>query len=139
MDWIDDEVVVLANAKGNSPIQAASTQPGATGEAHARASGKLLLALASPDEMDRYLAKHRLTRRTVNTLTTKAALLRSFEKIREDLVSFDREEYAIGVTAIAVPVSRVGARFSIGLGGPTERVLANTEQYIEILRQVANS
>ena len=137
--WIDDEVVVLANAKGNSPIQAASTQVGATGEAHARASGKLLLALASTDEVDRYLTRHKLTRRTVNTLTTKPALLRAFEKIREDLVSFDREEYAIGVTAIAVPVGRVGARFAVGLGGPTERVLANEAQYIEILKQVANS
>jgi IclR family transcriptional regulator, acetate operon repressor len=135
--WIDDEVVVLA--KANSPIQAVSTQIGATGEAHARASGKLLLVLASPYEVDRYLAKHKLTRPTVNTLTTKAALLRAFEKIREDQVSFDREEFSIGVTAIAVPVGRVGARFAIGLGGPTERVLVNAAQYIELLKQVANS
>jgi IclR family transcriptional regulator, acetate operon repressor len=94
--------------------------------------------MSADDEIERYLSKHRLVRRTENTHTTKAALLREIETIRAELIAIDREEYAMGLTCMAVPVGRVGARFAVGLSGPTERVLANLAAYTETLRQVAN-
>jgi IclR family acetate operon transcriptional repressor len=136
--WIDDEIVVLANAKGSAAIQAASLEPGTAGDAHARASGKLLLALASDEDVDRYLSSHVMRRRTANTITTRAAFMRELATIRSQMVSVDREEYDIGLTCLAVPVGRAGARYVVGLSGPTERVKANLDTYIEALREAAS-
>lgn len=135
--WLDEEIVVLANARGNLAIQAAEIPPGTAGDAHARASGKLLLALSAEDEVARYLALHPMKRRTPNTITTRTAFARELEKIRLEQISIDREEYAAGLTCIAVPVGRAGSRYVVGLSGPTERVNAKLETYIEALHQVA--
>jgi len=135
--WVDDEIVVLANARGSASIQAASLEPGTTGDAHARASGKLLLALASDEDVDRYLSTHAMHRRTPNTITSKASFLEELADIRKVLVSVDREEYDVGLTCIAVPVGRAGARYAVGLSGPTERVMANMDSYISALQDAA--
>lgn len=135
--WVDDEIVVLANARGSAAIQAATLEPGTAGDAHSRASGKLLLALSSDEEVDRYLSAHPMRRLTPNTITARAAFRREVERIRKDQVSIDREEYAIGLTCLAVPVGRSGSRYAVGLSGPTERVTTNLDAYIAALRNVA--
>ena len=72
--WVDNEIVVLATARSHSVIHAAEPMPGTTGNAHARASGKLLLAMSPDDEAQAYLARTPLTARTENTLTDREAI-----------------------------------------------------------------
>ena len=43
--WVDGEIVALATARGESPVGAAQVPQGYSGYAHARAAGKLLLAM----------------------------------------------------------------------------------------------
>lgn len=135
--WVDQEIVVLANVRGSASIQAASLEPGTAGDAHARASGKLLLALAPDDEVERYLATHTLRRRTPNTITSRDAFIAELSEIRRTLVSLDREEYDLGLTCIAVPVGRAGDHYAVGLSGPTDRVTARMDAYIAALREAA--
>ena len=53
--WVNDEIVVLATARGTKPVSAIDVPQGYTSNVHARASGKLLLALAEPARRSSYL------------------------------------------------------------------------------------
>jgi DNA-binding IclR family transcriptional regulator len=76
---------------------------------HCTASGKALLAVLEPDEIDVELPK-RLQAYTPNTTTDRAALLRELEEVRRAGVAYDHEEYVMGVCAVAAPVhDAVGA------------------------------
>ena len=62
----------------------ASSPIGTIDQGHARASGKLLLALAPDEVREAYLAAHPLKRLTPSTITRRDELLKAFEQIRAD-------------------------------------------------------
>jgi DNA-binding IclR family transcriptional regulator len=136
--WVDDEIVVLATARGESAIHAAEPLPGTTGNAHARASGKLLIAMRTEDEAQAYLARAPLTARTKNTLTDKKAIARELDRIRQTWLAVEREEYAIGLSCMAVPIGPPPALLALGISAPAERFEHNFKAYAESLRNIAD-
>jgi DNA-binding IclR family transcriptional regulator len=134
--WIDGEIVVLATARGHSPIQAAEVPPGSSSDAHARASGKLLLALADGSVRDGYLARHKLAARTPNTITSSKQLQAELERIRTRGYATDEEEYSNGLCCLAVPIAEGG--IVLGLSAPAERFYQNFDRYLSALRAAAN-
>ena len=76
--WTGGEAVALYTARGKSPVGAAQVPIGYSGFAHARAAGKLLLALADPATVEAYLDTHPLEPRTARTITGRDELRRSF-------------------------------------------------------------
>jgi len=83
---------------------------------HCSAIGKLFLALAPSPRRQRLLQSIELRRFTDHTITDKARLEAELRQIRKEQVSFDREEYLVGVVCVAVPV--------IGKNGETLAALA---------------
>jgi DNA-binding IclR family transcriptional regulator len=71
---------------------------------HCSAIGKLFLALAPTPRRQRLLRSLELRRYTDGTITDKARLEAELRQIRKEQVSFDREEYLVGVVCMAVPV-----------------------------------
>lgn len=71
---------------------------------HCSAIGKLFLALAPSPRRQRLLQSLELRRYTDATITDKAQLENELRQIRKEQVSFDREEYLVGVVCAAVPV-----------------------------------
>jgi DNA-binding IclR family transcriptional regulator len=71
---------------------------------HCSAIGKLFLALAPAPRRQRLLQNLELTRFTDSTITDRARLEAELKQIRKDQVSYDREEYLVGVVCMAVPV-----------------------------------
>ena len=136
--WIEDEIVVLGTARGSGIIQAAEVPRGTAGDAHARASGKLMLAMARDDDAERYLKEHSFKRRTPNTITSRRAFAEEMEKIREQWVAVEREEYEIGLSCVAVPLGPVPAMMVLGVSAPRERLEANFDRYVAALREVAS-
>ncbi|MHA6692485.1 IclR family transcriptional regulator domain-containing protein [Devosia sp. A449] len=86
-----------------------------------------------------YIAKYPLTVRTPHTIATFDQLMLELESIRKTLISIDDEEYATGMTCVAVPLGRAPSQFAVGLSGPADRVRSNLEKYVALLRQVAGS
>jgi DNA-binding IclR family transcriptional regulator len=82
------------------------------GGVHARAAGKLLLALAAPGIRAGYLANHPLEPLTDRTITSPAELDAEFDRIRERGYAIDEEEFAAGVACVAAPILVSG--FPIG-------------------------
>lgn len=134
--WMDDEIIVLATSRSGSPIQAAELPPGTAGDAHARASGKLLLAMSTDEEARDYLKRSPLTARTERTLTDPAAFAAELAAIRKTWVGVEREEYAPGLACIAVPIGAAPARLALGISAPVERLERNFDTFVEALREI---
>lgn len=136
--WWEGEITTLTLARGTNPVQAVEVPQGYSGHAHARASGKLLLAMASEANRNAYLSSHELDPVTTNTITDPEALERELAAIKEQGYALDQEEFALGLSCIAVPVDG-GAPFALTVAGPTERVVANEDEYLESLRRAGTS
>ena len=135
--WIDEDIVVVASARGRSPVHAAEVPHGYSGNAHARASGKLLLALADTGRVKSYLVRHNLGARTKNTITSSDQLLRQLDAIRGRRYAIDEEEFSEGLCCLAVPVEGLGDQFALAIAVPTGRFHANRDRYLDILREAA--
>lgn len=137
--WRDGEIVNLVSAPGSNAIQAMTVPQGYYRFAHARATGKLLLAFATPEVRERYLAMHGLEQRTPLTLSDLGALETELARIRNDGFASDREEFALGLCCLAAPVGHSGASFVIGLSAPADRFDARFDDYLSILRQTGQA
>jgi DNA-binding IclR family transcriptional regulator len=135
--WVDGEIVALATARGNSPVGAAQVPQGFSGYAHARATGKLLLALADPSVSKAYLDKHPMEPRTDRTITNREELTREMERIRNRQYALDNEEFHEGIRCLAVPVEGLGGRFALGISVPSGRFQVNFDQYLAALTNAA--
>ncbi len=135
--WMGGEAVAVYTARGNSPVGAAEVPLGYSGFAHARAAGKLLLALADPTVVETYLKSHTLPRRTARTITTREHLMQEFERIRAQGFSTDNEEFDEGLSCLAVPIAGLNGRFVLGISAPTSRFETNFDHYLSALTNAA--
>jgi IclR family transcriptional regulator, acetate operon repressor len=135
--WVDGEIVALFTARGQSPVGAAQIPLGFSGHAHARAAGKLLLAMADPSVGNAYLDTHPLEARTANTITDREELLSEFQRIRERGYSIDNEEFDQGLRCLAVPIEGLGKRFVLGISVPSGRFENNFAHYLSVLKDAA--
>jgi len=132
--WVGGEIVALATEQGLSPVGAARVPQGFSGDAHARATGKLLLALADPATTEAYLDAHPIKApRTDRTITTREELTRELERIRARQYAIDNEEFHEGIRCLAVPVEGLGGRFALGISVPSGRFQINFDRYLAVL------
>ena len=131
--WVGQEIVALATARGESPVGASQIPEGFSGHAHARATGKLLLAYADEGLREAYLTQHPLVPRTNSTIIDPAKLEADFEQIRARGYAMDNEEFHEGLRCLAVPVQGLSGRFALGISVPCARFDANFNRYLAIL------
>jgi DNA-binding IclR family transcriptional regulator len=137
--WWDGEITTLTVARGTNPVQAGEVPQGYVGNAHARASGKLLLAFATADLRREYLDAHGLAPVGPNTIVDRSALERELDKIRVQGFAVDDEEFAKGLKCLAVPLDSGNSPFVIAVSGPSERVNAEEENYLATMRDIVDS
>jgi IclR family transcriptional regulator, acetate operon repressor len=78
--------------------------PGSRVPLHCSAIGKLFLALTPSARRRRLVESLELRRFTATTITSRPRLEAELKHIRKERVSFDQQEYLVGVVCIAVPV-----------------------------------
>jgi IclR family transcriptional regulator, acetate operon repressor len=114
--------------------------PGSRVPLHCSAIGKLFLALTPGVRRRRLLESLELARFTATTITSRSRLEAELKQIRSEQVSFDREEYLVGVVCIAVPViGRHGeALAAIAIQAPEARMDVSTaREHLPALRRAA--
>jgi DNA-binding IclR family transcriptional regulator len=79
--------------------------------AHALALGKVVLALAGPEVLERYLRNPGLRRFTAHTITDPEALRAELGDVRRRGFAVEREEFDEDFCCIAAPVRDTGGRF----------------------------
>lgn len=94
--------------------------------------GKIFLAYQTNKELEHYFKVHHPIKRTINTRTTKEALLQESEKIRRDGIAHDHEEYDYGLSCITAPIF-LGENLAAGisLSGPTSRLQYKGYAFLE--------
>lgn len=132
--WRQSDTVVLAHLPGEHAVRVSDIHTGQAGLAHARASGKLLLALASPGEREEYLRRHPLVALTPKTITDRKRLDTEFDRIRRDMISLDVEGFCEGICCVAAPIQLGFTNFALSISAPADRFRRNRREYIEAVR-----
>lgn len=117
----DDEVLYLDKTDARGPVPML-TRPGRRSPLHASASGKVLLAFAEDDVVDRVLAG-RLEQRTPRTVTDRVRVLDMLRRVREEDFAKAEGENEVALSSISVPVHGPGGRVvgAMTLAGPSTR------------------
>ena len=108
---------------------------------HCSAIGKLFLALAASPRRRRLLQCLELRPFTDNTITDGARLEAELRQIRKEQVSFDREEYLVGVVCMAVPVTGKNGEMlaALAVQAPEARMNVQTaRRHLPALRRTAD-
>ena len=128
--------VLLCSVPGHHPVGVAMSDIGPIEAVHARASGKLLLALAPEELRDDYLAAHPLTRVTDSTITDGAVLRAELAAIAEAGYATDEGEYSAGVSCMAVPLA--DGPYALALSAPHDRFRTNFADYLAVAMAIAS-
>lgn len=91
---------------------------------HATAAGKALLASLPPSRLDRVLDEGPLPALTDRTVTDRERLLTEIRDIREDGISFCREEQYAGIVGVGAPITadQSASTGALAIVGPIERL-----------------
>ncbi|MBI5820147.1 MAG: IclR family transcriptional regulator [Verrucomicrobia bacterium] len=118
-----DEGVVLNTMPSRHQVRL-MVDPGTHFEFHNTAPGKVVLAFVPEKERGMILARIKLVRSTHRTLSSKAALCRELEEIREQGFALDRGEYAEGIHCVSAPVFDRNKTFvaALTITGPSTRL-----------------
>lgn len=134
------ELEVLAERAGTRAVRVTDLKPGYRGAAHARASGKVLLAFSEPEERNRYLGGLPLRALTPHTITDVTQLFAELEEVRRQGYATEMEEFTEGVACCSVPVLDDGILLAAyTLAAPVERYRTSREEYISVLKTAAES
>lgn len=137
--WRGGDIRVQASIEGQHPVRV-SLPLAPYADAHARATGKVLLAMTSEEVRRAYLAAHPLRALTPRTITDPARLEAEFEQIRADGYALDEEQYQPGVSCVGAPVIDEGvvvAAYSISV--PSPRFAESKLRFIDAVRSVAQA
>ena len=104
------------------PVKIAA-RPGRGLPIHCTATGKAFLAFAEPEVVDKILSR-KLKRYTPQTITNPDLIRKEFEEIRSKGYATSREEFEVGITAVAAPIfNRKGkVEAVIAIPGPSYRI-----------------
>jgi DNA-binding IclR family transcriptional regulator len=131
--WHDGDVTIVAIQEGSHAVRVADLRVGVSGDIHARASGKALLAYGPPAAVDRLGdAGGHLPPRTEFTVTSREALIADLERTRQRGYAVDEQGYALGACGLAVPLFE-GARWprtALSITTPLHRY--NDPEYFEL-------
>jgi len=136
--WRGGEIRILAGVEGSRAVRVPDIHIGSYAHAHARAAGKLLLALAPAPQRDAYLTLHPPTRLTVKTITSRVRLDAELERIRAVQYATDSEEFADGLACLSVPILEGGVvAAALSLAAPAQRFRAERQFLLRQARRAA--
>ncbi len=133
--WWSGEIMTLVVARGSNPVQAAEVPQGYVGNAHARASGKLLLAFADDDVLAAYLDAHPLD----PDADSRREFDRELARIRKQGYASDEEEFAAGLCCLSLPIDSGLSPFVLTLSAPLDRFRDGWDQYLETMRRLLDA
>jgi DNA-binding IclR family transcriptional regulator len=135
--WRRGDAVLLSIIEGRRAVRVSGLHLGYSGLAHARASGKVLLAYGRPGTIEAYLRSHAMETPTERTVTDAGALQAEAARTRAAGYAVDEEEFAEGVSCVAAPVA--DGSMAIGISAPAERFRERRVELITTVVEVAST
>jgi DNA-binding IclR family transcriptional regulator len=106
--WRSGKIEVVVTVSSSRPVRVAPLGHGSQSYAHARASGKVMLAFARPSLREEYLYNNPLEKITPVTIDNSEILEGELKEIVKRGYATDLEEYAPDVSCLSVPVLASG-------------------------------
>lgn len=135
-----DDIVYVARAS-TQRIISVGLSVGSRLPAYCTSMGRVLLAFGSESDLDSYLQRVDLVRRTPHTIVEPALLRRELQHVRASGYSIVDQELELGLRSIAVPVRQPDGRAvaAVNVGAQAARVDLSTmtQTYLPILRGAA--
>ena len=120
--WRNGKIEVVVTVSSSRPVRVAPLAHGSQNFAHARASGKIMLAYARPNLREEYLYANPLDAITPNTIDNVSALEKELDEILQKGYATDLEEFATDVSCLSVPVLASGHLIAaLTVSAPTSR------------------
>lgn len=135
-----DQVVYLAKVDGRRQVQL-SSRVGARLPASTTALGKALLSMESDAHIERMYWGRDLPKLTPNSVSSLPSLLAEIGRVRLEGVAYDREEVAVGLVCVAVPLAGVGdIRLAVSTSIPSNTATeSRLTELAELLIRLAGS
>lgn len=129
----DGQAAIVDSVQGESSLLTAQMYPYAP--LYCSALGKALLAFAPTLLQKEYVEQVVFQQRTEHTIKNKMDLYQQLELIREQRLSYDKEEYEYGLTCIAAPVFDYQQQIcaAISVSSPTSRLQHKGIEHVEKL------
>lgn len=128
--WRNNDVEIVAVVEGRNAVRVAGHAIGLRGHAHARASGKVLLAFGPAARRQQYLAGP-LAAITPNTICAPDRLEIELATVTRDGYGLDREEFIPGVCCVSAPFrDSDAASAAIAVTVPADRFRERSAQLI---------
>ena len=139
--WRRQLITILQSVDGVHAVRVGGLVPGVANHAHARASGKVLLAHLSPDALQAYLTSYPLVAVTDRTIVDSRRFTRELGQVREQGFATDVDEFTLGVSCISVPVmeGRTSLIAAYTVSAPSDRYSEQREMLKETLLRAARS
>ena len=124
--WQGDRVVILASVEGSEPLRVGQLRPGFSSHMHARASAKLMIALAPTHQQSRVLATLDFEPLTPNTITDVDRFITEIAAIQREGLAYDRQEYHRDIAGISAGIIEEGhVTSSLTIAVPAQRFAEN--------------
>jgi IclR family transcriptional regulator, acetate operon repressor len=133
--WQGGDAALLAIVEGMGAVRVSGMHLGFGGHAHARASGKVMLAFGPPGTFEEYVRKHRLDPCTARTLTSVEDLRADVERIRAEGYAIDEAEFVDGVGCVAAPLA--DGTMAITVSAQNERFRRRRRELVAAVMAVA--
>lgn len=133
------DIIYVARSPARHRIMTIGLGIGTRLPAHATSMGQVLLSLMNPRELEVYLSNADLVAYTPRTLTTRTALRRRLDEVRENGYALVAEELEIGLRSIAVAVRNSNPRsnIAINISAQAARVASSdmVERFLPAIRR----
>ena len=124
---VGDSVEVVASAISTQALSY-TMKVGMNAPLYAVSGGKIVLAEMTSEVLGQYLARVAFAAITPHTLRSKSRLKQEIQKIKTTGFAYSREEFTLGITAIATAVrSETKFHGAINLAVPTARFTADRD------------
>jgi len=135
---VADSVEVVASAISTQALSY-TMKVGMNAPLYAVSAGKIVLSELHTEQLNQYLARIAFAPVTPHTVRSKSRLKKEIQKVKATGFAYSREEFTLGITAIATAV-RSEAKFygAINLAVPTARFTPDRDSnFREALRRTA--
>jgi IclR family transcriptional regulator, acetate operon repressor len=135
-----DSVEVIASAISTQALSY-TMKVGMTAPLYAVSAGKIVLSELRPEELGEYLDRVAFAPVTPHTVRSKSRLKKEIQSVKETGFAYSREEFTLGITAIATAVRREAKFYgAVNLAVPTARFTPGRDaNFRETLRRAAQT
>lgn len=130
-------LIYLSVAESSQPVRA-TVRVGRIRPLHATATGKALLSLLNPEEIDALLMQAPLEKNTRRTITSRSKLVREIETSSELGWFFGFGESYPDLAAVSVPLLIDNSAYAVTIMGPSQRIEPNATKLAERLLPLVN-